>query len=98
MYSVASVAASAMAIAHAFVTRKQFYNAAIFLTTAKIDLLVGCLTISRMRPDSPAQILGNLACMLMFLLGKAMLRIFFGRLRGFEVEVRTRICWRDASI
>ncbi|XXQ35407.1 RING-type E3 ubiquitin transferase [Plasmodiophora brassicae] len=70
MYSVASVAASAMAIAHAFVTRKQFYNAAIFLTTAKIDLLI----------------LGNLACMLMFLLGKAMLRIFFGRLRGFEVE------------
>lgn len=40
LYAVASVAAVAASVSWAIQTRKQFYPAAIFMTTAKVNVLV----------------------------------------------------------
>lgn len=69
-YLLVSLVVTSSAFFHAFHSRRQFYPAAIYLTTNKVNVVV----------------LGNLAFLLLVIVGKAIKRIFLGSLTRDEIE------------
>lgn len=68
-YTFFSVASTFLAVLHAVSLKPQFYSLSIYLTTAKINVLV----------------LGNLAFCVVLLLGQLVTKLFLGNLTADEV-------------
>src|SRR4051812_29757389 len=75
-YCLFSILSVCCALSYSFTTRKQFYLASIYLSSNKINLII----------------LSNFAFLLLLLMGKLLIKIFFNTLSRDESEELLTLC------
>lgn len=106
LYTLSSVSLAALVLLNACSTRTNLFSAAVSISKSNGAFMVGPVSychLSRSRPMlnlglAFRQVLGNLALCLSLLVGMALQRVFFGRLRAIEVEVRPLLLPQESCV